>query len=221
MLILLFLFYSCCFSFLIFTLCAKKETRLYILSKSICSVAFTGIFVYSLLKSGQTQWFSYLLPAFLFCMIGDILLAVYKLSKKQGIFFSGAGFFLFGHLAFISYLCHLQPLFILDFIIPFCCVGLIFLFRHFSLISIGKPLPFILLYTFCLGLFFSKSLRMLLTIPTASSLYFALGSLLFFISDFILLFLHFSKRDSLWLHITNLTTYYYGMFFLAVSFCLP
>lgn len=41
------------------------------------------------------------------------------------------------------------------------------------------------------------------------------GSLLFFVSDFSILFLYFYKTRDIRIHLFNLASYYMGMFFLA------
>lgn len=63
--------------------------------------------------------------------------------------------------------------------------------------------------------FFFKGLRLALAFPLPSNCFAAVGSALFFVSDISILFLYFWKKKSTAVHLFNLGTYYYGMFFLA------
>ena len=81
-----FLLYSACFVFLLTTLIGQKLTKFYILAKTINSIAFVSIACFSAYISNNTWLLRFLLPAFICCLLGDIILGFFQQTKKTGLF---------------------------------------------------------------------------------------------------------------------------------------
>ncbi|MFR8428874.1 MAG: lysoplasmalogenase family protein [Roseburia inulinivorans] len=70
---------------------------------------------------------------------------------------------------------------------------------------------------FFIAYLFAKSMHIAVSIPDMRHIVCAVGSFLFMISDISILFLYFYKNKSRKVHLFNLTTYYVGIFLLAIS----
>lgn len=217
MIFLMFGAYTLLFAGLVTTVFRTEYKRLYIAAKTAASLGFVFIFASAGIGSGYSRSFFRILPAFLFCFAGDILMACYNRYRKKAQFLTGLFLFLAGHLCFLRWMIFLQGISASDFVIPACFVLAAFLLTSSNTIQTGRLRPFILLYTFFIAMLFSKALFLLAESVTAAHLLIAGGAVLFFLSDISLLFLYFSAKKGAGIHVFNLLTYYYGMFFLAIS----
>lgn len=204
-------------STLLTTLIYKPARRYFFLTKVVASSAFLAIAVWFWKRSGNDGWFFKILPGFLFCFLGDVFLGVYNVRKKKLFFLAGLFLFLMGHLSFLVALLTLQPLALVDVAVPLMAVGFtIFITVHKKML-LGKMKPYVYLYSFFVSMFFVKSVHIFCRMPSRASALVAIGSGLFLISDFLILFLYFTKKRPWSTHGWNLATYYYGMLFLAFS----
>lgn len=191
--------------------------KYYILGKTACSLAFLWVLAASGIRGGETEQFFLMLPAFLCCFAGDIFMAFYNRFRRKPQFLAGLCSFLAGHIAFVRWLCARQPLRWQDFCFPLAAVLLAVFLTNGNYLHTGRLRPYIALYTLFVALFFAKGTGFFLAQPGAGRLPVALGAALFFSSDVSILFLYFSRNKGPGIHVFNLATYYYGMFFLAVS----
>lgn len=202
---------------LLTTLIYKPARNYFVFAKIAASTAFLGIAVLFWQKSGKNAWFFHILPGFLLCFLGDVCLGIYNVRRKKTFFLAGLFLFLLGHLSFLAALVTLQPLGILDVVVPMLAVlGTMGITIRKQLL-LGKMKPYVYLYSFFVAMFFVKSMHIFGRMPQKMTACLALGSCLFLISDFLILFLYFAKRRPWSTHGWNLATYYYGMFFLALS----
>lgn len=209
--------YTLLFSVLLATVLKKEYANRYVLAKGIQSAAFVVIFAIAAWVSGRMHTFVLMLPAFLFCMSGDILMGFYNRTRKRIYFLSGLFLFLAGHVCFVRSLCRKQQLEWVDFIIPIGAVLLTYGIIYFKKLHTGKLKIWILIYSFFVAMLFGKSLHLFLAEPVLSHAVMGLGAFLFLVSDISILFLYFFKNKGKGVHVFNLVTYYYGIVLLAVS----
>ena len=144
-------------------------------------------------------------------------MAAYNRFRKKIHFIVGLVIFLAGHLCFVRWLCKMQPMELLNLVVPVLAVVMTWVLTSSKKIHTGRLRPFILMYSFFVALFLSKGLYLVLTQFSVANLMIAVGSLLFFVSDISILFLYFYKKKGPGIHIFNLATYYYGVFLLATN----
>lgn len=209
--------YSIVFGGLAAATVKKELKKYYVLAKCAASAAFMVIFLMACHVSLDVRQFWLMLPAFLFCFVGDVLLAFYNKSRKRKFFLSGLLVFLAGHICFVRWLGRGQRLMTVDFLFPLIAVSLTFGLTSLKQIHTGRLRPFIMIYAFFVSLFFARGVHLAVLRLDVPSLAVAVGSALFLISDISILFLYFYEKTGWRIHIFNLATYYYGMFFLAIS----
>lgn len=213
--LILFILYTIPFIALIYyTL--NFSSKFYTFFKTLNSIDFILIGLFCSYQNPKENLLIYLIPAFILCLTGDILLSFYHRNKKNRYIISGIISFLLGHIVFSYAFLHIVNLDIYIFIIPTVILVLTYFLTNLKGMKAGKLKPAIWFYSFFVALLFSIGLFMLIRHQNIHSIYVFIGSLLFLISDSILLFLYFYKNLKV-LHVLNLIAYYYGMFFLACS----
>lgn len=204
------------FAVIVAVVCRQEWKKKYYLgAKILNSAAFVAVFLISTYISGAIHSFWLMLPGVLFCFAGDVFMALYNRQRKRVHFLMGVFLFLSGHLCFARWLCSIQPVSVIDLIIPVFAVLLAWYLVSRKDIHTGRMKPYILLYAFFVALFFVKGQHLAWSEPTAAHMMIAVGSLLFLVSDISIIFLYFQKRKGVAVHIFNLATYYGAMFLLA------
>ena len=157
----------------------------------------------------------------LFGMLGDILLGLrYVFTKNaQKIFLSGIAVFLIGH---ILYLLALIPqarhVWIWYCVIAGALAAAALLAYIFKTMEVKKA--FKVFGVFYLGAVFimtAIALGIAFFTPTRRAVVYAVGAVLFTLSDVVLIFNTFSGTTKFSLRITNLTLYYIGQMMIAWS----
>ena len=189
--------------------------KTYLKKKTMQSAAFLAVLLLAFLKSGRSDVFWIVLPAFFCCFAGDVLLALYNTHRKKRVFAMGLFLFLAGHLFFLHWMVRMRPFCMEDLLFPAAGVVLVAFLTGSKSFHTGRLRPCILLYSFFVAALFSKSIHIAWSTPDAFHLLMAVGGTLFLISDFSILFLYFYKTKDVRIHLFNLLTYYLGMFFLA------
>lgn len=207
--------YSIIFGVLAAVVCRAQWKRYYVWAKVAASVSFLVVLSVAAYRGENVHSYYRMLPAFLCCFFGDILMAEYNLSRRRIYFITGLLVFLAGHLFFVRWLCTLQPLTAVDFVFPVAAVVLTFGLTSVKSVHTGKLKPAILIYSFFVALFFTKGVHLAAVQTSVSNSLIAAGSTLFLMSDISILFLYFKKTKGCLVHLFNLVTYYYGMFLLA------
>ena len=214
--------YAVPFGLLLRSLCRHPHKRHYTAYKAAASLAFLLAAACCAQYAGAWAAFRPLLPALLLCAAGDVLLALYNRSRSAAVFAAGAGVFLCGHFAFAAALARRAPLSPAELLVPLAAVpvaaGLI---RFFSLHVDRRLRPAILVYAWGVTLFAVKALHLAQQSGGTGSVLMAAGAGLFLLSDILILFLYFSPRSRLAVHILNLSFYYAGMLCIALSLLYP
>ena len=162
-----------------------------------------------------------LLLGLFFGMVGDILLNLRYIfpEKGQKIFIAGIVAFLIGH---IMYLVALIPQAHYDWLKYCVIIGIIvaallllYIFKTMEVKTVFK-----IFGVFYLGAVFvmcSIAIGIAIFVPTRRSIIYAIGAVLFTVSDVILIFNTFSGTTRFSLRICNLFMYYIGQILIALS----
>lgn len=216
MLVLLAL-YTIAFVVLMRTCYRDDAKKYYTLAKFVNSALFIWVATYGMLRSGDSEWYYSLLPGLMMCLVGDVVLGIGSSKKSNNWFLGGLGSFLIGHILLVWAFSKVQPISGCDFIVPAVMVLITWGLSCMKGMNVGKLLPYVLVYSFFVALTFAKSLNMVLSVGSVRNGLLCIGTLLFLISDAIILFLYFYKKKHYLVGFFNLLTYYYGMFLIALS----
>lgn len=188
--------------------------------KTSAACIFCIIGLAAMITVSVNQSFANLVVIGLLCgLVGDFLLNLQFVFPKfeQMIFLFGAAAFFIGH---ILYLCAIIPL--SQNLIPCLAVGSILALA--LLLWFLKTLTFELIFKICGVFYFGVIVLMtavafgnVISAPSASSFVYAIGALLFTLSDIILILYTFGKEQKFSMRIANLSLYYLGQLLIAFS----
>ena len=208
-----------CFLFLIIYSFIFTSIYMVIFFKACASICFVLIAFFSYKRDPKDSiFFKSIFCGLIFCLFGDILITM---SYIPVFFLLGIICFFICHLLFINCFCRKVPFNHKDILLFFI------IYIPFTLfISINKYFSFngyyflVLIYSMVLTLMLSKSFSLItLEIHNKSAIYsLIISTLMFSLSDFILLFILFSPYSSSILMLLNLFTYYIGQGILALNF---
>lgn len=208
-----------CFLFLIIYSFIFTSIYMVIFFKACASICFVLIAFFSYKRHPKDSiFFKSIFCGLIFCLFGDILITM---SYIPVFFLLGIICFFICHLLFINGFCRKVPFNHKDILLFFI------IYIPFTLfISINKYFSFngyyflVLIYSMVLTLMLSKSFSLItLEIHNKSAIYsFIISTLMFSLSDFILLFILFSPYSFSILMLLNLFTYYIGQGILALNF---
>lgn len=201
---------------LLISILIPKLFQHYVIFKTLTSLCFMVITMINLYISNTTCGNLLFLPI-LFCFIGDIFLAIYNRYNK--CFKLGLISFLLAHIFFVYNMCHILPFKFINIIFPLIMVLFVYMLNNKKIINLQEKNIYCLIYAFFISLLLSKALDIYLNIFSVQSYLLLIASSLFFISDFILLFMYFKKRNKI-LHFINLLTYYLAIYFLTIILVL-
>ena len=203
---------------------AVEHQKKYVLAdilKGAASLVFVIIGFMGLKKGYDPETNTKIAIGLLFGMIGDILLNLRFVFAKNGqkIFLAGILAFLIGHIlyliALIPHSTHLVTSIIIGAVIAAALLAYIFktmevkmAFKIFGIFYLGAVI--IMTVIAIDGAFFSAS-------SSTSAIIYAIGAVLFTLSDIVLIFNTFSGVTRFSLRITNLTLYYIGQILIAIS----
>lgn len=185
--------------------------------KTLCSLGFVVLAGAAALAGHRPLAFWQMLPALLCCLAGDVILAVYNRSRRPGLFVAGLVCFLAGHLLFIWGLCRVQPLGWLVGAAALAGGCGVWCLGRLPVLQLGKMLPWSLVYGAVVSALVGKTLQLALGLGEPWCFWALGGAALFWVSDFLILFLYFWQGDHPRIHAANLLTYYGGMALLALS----
>ena len=187
--------------------------------KAAASVMFILTAVFSYKYSGKNKkTFIIMLIGFIFALGGDVFLSF----GSSGIFFVlGLGSFSLAHIFYTAAFCSLVKFSPKDLIPALIIAVPTICFAVFNdSFNFNGMLPLVVLYTILISVMVSKAISLLrLENKNMPSVLFSIiGAVLFFISDFILVFVFFYDKDFTLLPYLNLIIYYSGQALLALSF---
>ncbi len=204
--------------FLLRTSYMESQKKHYIFAKTMTSIGFLALAGISLYFSKAYPYFYALLPGLLFCLCGDVFLAIRLRTKQFKWLVFGITMFVLAHVTFIFGLQKYTNWNWWDFSLPLISVVMVFILFRLPKIEPGKGEWPSLIYSYFVSLFFLKAIEIMYAWNfSRQGIFLAIGAMFFFISDVLLIFLYFSKKPQNWLHGANLITYYLGVAFLASS----
>lgn len=193
-----------------------------IIFKSLSSLLFIATAVFSYKKNqSNTKFFAWMLLGLLFSLGGDVSLV---LDTNQGnLFVIGVASFGIGHIMYSLGYCRMTKISLKDIIIFLGLAIPTLLTISFGKFEFnGMKIP-VVLYAIIINFMVSKALSMLKFYSSSKKpvLLMIVGSVLFLISDWILLFLCFYKNALPVLGLINLTLYYLGQGLIGLNFAYP
>lgn len=208
---MLLIIYIIFFGLLMLAVYGKGYAKYYLMFKSMTSVIFVMLAFWVMREKLFWLW----LMAFLFCFLGDVLLGMDERKEKNRFFVWGLVSFVTGHVFFIIRMSGLTSFELWDLILP-AGIALVtfFLIRH-PKFHVGVHKRAVILYSLIVTLLCVKGYDMLLLDRYYWNVF--VGSVLFFISDFLLLFIYFYEDKLKIMRFFNLLTYYGAVFLLACT----
>lgn len=200
---------------------SPRRFHRYTAAKTTTSIGFlvVALLAYSLGQGGMGRRFWILFGAMLLCAVGDLLLGL--ANNGHGIhsrtFLRGLLCFGAAHIVFCVFYAVKTPPAWHDLILPILLLAVTMLLSYRGLLRLRKLRIPAFCYCFLVGLMCSMAISALFPAHGTAQLLCAAGSVLFLISDCIIVFLYFYIRQRPWMRIANLTTYYLGLLFLALS----
>lgn len=191
--------------------------------KGTASLIFVAIGLIGFLGAGDRSFARLVFLGLIFGALGDILLNlrfVVKESASQPVFLTGVAAFLAGHIlylvALIPQATHVWISLLVGVVIAACILAVIF--KTMDLKPAYKI--FGVLYIGAVVLMTAVAFGNLIAAPSGSRILYAIGALLFTVSDVVMIFNTFGKETKFSLRITNLSLYYAGQLLIAFSLFL-
>lgn len=215
----------CLLLMIVFIYFEKKEQYIFaVILKGLASLSFVLLGYWCARATANTEFAKFVKIGLILGLIADVLLNLRFVFKEKGkiVFLIGILVFLSGH---VLYLCALVPT-VNNIVIPLV-VGIILTFIMikwiFSLIEAQKAFKiFGIFYIGTIVIMNCFAIANLIQDPTnIRYIIFAIGALLFLISDVVLIINTFGKVTRFALRITNLSLYYLGQMLIAFSLLFP
>ena len=193
-----------------------------IIFKCLSSLLFIATAVFSYKKNpSNTKFFALILSGLVFSFGGDVFLALDSIIIS--FFAIGVVSFSIGHIMYSFGYSSMTKISLKDILIFLCFfipTFLTILFGNFEFMGMRNLIIF---YAVIISFMVAKSLSMLkfYSISKKPVLLMVFGSVMFFVSDCVLLFSLFYPNASSALRAVNLTLYYLGQGLLALSFAYP
>ena len=203
---------------LIFIAGNRRLFRYYTAAKAVTSGGFLAVALLAFAVGRRALgWrFSLLLGAMALCAAGDVLLGL--ANNGRGIhsktFLRGLYCFGGAHLVFCVFYAVLRMPAWWDLLLPLALTGATALLSAKGLLRLHRLRGPALAYSFLVGLMCSMSVGAL---SAGGPPFAAAGSVLFLLSDCIIVFLYFYIRQRPWMRIANLVTYYLGLLLLGLA----
>lgn len=197
---------------------ALRGRRAYPAAKAAAGVAFTVLAVLCALPVGGAEGVLLFAAGFALCAAGDVALGVYNLYGRTAWMAGGMGVFFCGHLCFLAGLWQRHAAALAWLLVPLAAAASLVVLLRRGVVRMGRLAPFGVCYCFAVSALLARSLSLLTAEPGPATGLLCTGALLFWVSDFILLFLYFGRRGKTpALHVANLLTYYGGILLMALS----
>ena len=182
----------------------------------ICKTCTSSIFVLSAWMHMQGHFNGLWFLAFCLCLMGDIFLGIDEGNRKQSKnFIFGVISFALAHLLFIPVMWKVVPFHWMDLIFSILMsVMVFFLTKTRFMDTKGNDLACII-YAFIVSSLMVKGIQLYWQDP--SYIIVMIGTMCFFVSDFILFFQYFFIKEIKCLKFFKLLTYYAATMLLAIS----
>ena len=190
-----------------------------VLFKGLASLCFVMLGIINSSRCSDPQFAKLVIVGLLLGFVADILLNLRFVFKNKGtlVFLVGILVFLAGHIMYLAALIpHCSCLWVCIAIgVVLTALIMVWLFKKIT----AKP-AFKIFGVFYIGaivIMNCVAIGILITSPSPRALVFAIGAVLFLISDIVLILNTFGSETKFFLRITNLTLYYLGQLFIAMS----
>lgn len=200
----------------------EYKPRYYGKAKLAASLGFVSAALICGCVSGNRLLMLGMFPSLLLCVAGDVFLAKYQTGHVKRHMLLGIITFLLAHIGFLAVMYTLDPSAGLYVIVAPVAVLLIFVWciRRFHL-KLGKLRLPAMIYSVFVASMAVKAVALFCTMQGTFSLLISVGGVLFFASDFSIIFLYFyhysNKGHRRYVQIFNLVTYYYAVLAFAFS----
>lgn len=191
--------------------------------KLIASLGFVAAAFVCAAASGNWGLMLAMLPSLLLCTAGDVYLARYQTGDIKRDMLKGIATFLLAHIGFLAVMFYLsRDVHVYNVIAPLCAVAVLFLCVRLFHLKMGKLRTPSFIYALFVSAMAAKAVAVAGVTPAPFSWLMGAGGLLFFASDFSIIFLYFyhykQKGHRRYVQMFNLVTYYYAV--LAFDFCI-
>lgn len=186
----------------------NKDTYIYFKTLTSLTFVVTGIYY-----AHQCQSFI-LIPTLIGFLVGDIMLA----TKLRRSFIYGMGGFFLADIWLIYQLYQLKSVSVFDFVLSVLVIFFVTYISKNPKMHLGHYKKPMYGYGFVLSLAVSNSIGCWLVYRTPNYFFLSAGMILYFISDFLLMFQYFYKtehRDKL--KLAKMYTYFIGAYLIACS----
>lgn len=195
-----------------------------VILKGSASLLFVAIGIYSIVKvNAATNFPTLVLVGLILGAVGDILLNLRFVFPKIGskVFLGGVASFLIGHILYLIALFNFASDKVWIAIIVGIVVAALILTFIFMKLKVKLSFKiFGVLYIGAVSLMASVAIANLICNQTPTNISYAIGAVLFLISDVVLIFNSFGPKQLFSLRITNLSLYYLGQILIALSIFL-
>ena len=207
---------------LLFVTQPKYKPKYYVPVKMTCSVSFVLIAVLFAAVSRHWAYFSMLLMPLLFCAVGDLFMGLYQVARKKRNMVLGLVLFLTAHIGLLVALFRIDAsLTWWNLLVPVVALVTFLTVKFKMHLHMGKLTPACVVYSIFLALMLSKSTQYMFLYPGIASCWIGLAGILFFASDFTIIFVYFykfkSKKAQKAIHYVNLITCFLAIFAFDVS----
>lgn len=187
--------------------------------KGLASLIFIIVGIAAFGASRDTQFAKLVLIGLILGGVGDVLLNLRFVFEKVGqkIFLAGIAAFLAGHILYLVALIPQSDSLLVCVIIGAVIAAAIltYIFKTMEVKPAFKI--FGVVYIGAVVLMTAVAIGNLLAAPSASRWLYAIGAVLFTVSDIVLIFNTFGSETKFSLRITNLSLYYLGQLLIANS----
>lgn len=195
---------------------SKKNYVPAVILKGLASACFV---LMGLLLAGDARMARLILVGLLLGCIADVLLNLRFVFEKKGqlIFLVGIAVFLSGHILYLIAILQGTKHWWISLIVGAVLTALLMMWI-FKRITAKKAFKiFGVVYIGAIMLLNCVAVGNLIAAPSAFTALFAAGSLLFLISDIVLILNTFGKETRQSLRVTNISLYYVGQLLIALS----
>ena len=169
--------------------------------------------------SNRSSFGKMVLAGLIFGALGDILLNLRFLSEKNGqkIFLAGIAVFFTGHIMYLISLIPLSENLAVSFACGAVCAALLlaYIFRKMKIKTAFKI--FGIFYIGAIVIMTAVAIGNHIAVPETFRMVFAVGAVLFTISDVVLIFNTFGDKSTFARRIVNLSCYYAGQILIACT----
>lgn len=199
----------------------KKFYKVSLITKS-CATLSIAYFSYICFISDERfgkSYFILIIIGILFGLLGDFFLALKKVHKeKEVIFITGLVAFLIGHIFYIIAFSLINPINKLDFVFAFIYLTITLVVFKISKLDFGNLKYGVILYSSVIALMMGKATSVLLYGGNSSiSNIVFIGALLFGLSDGVLSFSMFGKKNEGKLSVCCHLLYFPAQLIIALS----